>query len=73
MPKAIELRKVIKIVKDYGVKFDPKTGGKHSGKFVKGNKSFPVKTHGMKTMILAYALKGLMKKFELPSDVFENK
>lgn len=36
----------------------------------KGNKSFPVKAHGMKTTILPYALKGLIKKFELPPDVF---
>ncbi|MGR3318752.1 MAG: hypothetical protein ACUZ8O_09765 [Candidatus Anammoxibacter sp.] len=71
MPKALELRKVIKILKDYEITFAPKSGGKHSGRFVKGNKSFPVKTHGMKTMILPYALNGLKKKFGLPSDVFD--
>ena len=70
MPKAIELRKVIKILKDYGIEFDSKSGGKHSGKFIKGNKSFPVKAHGKKTMILPYALNGLIKKFELPADIF---
>ncbi len=71
MPKSLELRKVIDILRDYGVSFDPKTGGRHSGKFVKGNKSFPVKSHGNKTMILPYALKGLVRKFELPDDIFE--
>ncbi|OAD21868.1 hypothetical protein THIOM_002355 [Candidatus Thiomargarita nelsonii] len=71
MPKAIELRKVIKILKPYQIEFHPNTGGKHSGKFIKGSQSFPVKTHGKKTMILPYALNGLIKKFGLPSDVFD--
>ena len=70
MPKALELRKVIEILRTYDIKFNSKTGGKHSGKFIKENKSFPVKAHGMKTTILPYALKGLIKKFELPPDVF---
>ncbi len=71
MPKAIELRKVIKILKPYQIEFHRNTGGKHSGKFIKGIQSFPVKTHGKKTMILPYALNGLIKKFGLPSDVFD--
>jgi hypothetical protein len=71
MPKSLELRKVIAILKEYGIEFDPKSGGRHSGKFFKGNKSFPVKSHGMKTIILPYALKGLIKKFDLPPDVFD--
>ena len=70
MPKPIELRKLIEILKRYGIVFDTKTGGRHSGKFIKGSKSFPVKAHGMKTIILPYALKGLIKKFELPEDIF---
>ncbi len=70
MPKALELRKVIEILRKYRIEFNSKSGGRHSGKFVKGGKAFPVKTHGMKTMILPYALKGLIKKFELPSDIF---
>ncbi len=70
MPKALELRKVIEILRAYDIKFDSKSGGKHSGKFIKENKSFPVKAHGMKTTILPYALKGLIKKFELSPDVF---
>lgn len=71
MLKPKELRKVIKILKKYGIEFKFTGGGKHSGKFYKGTKSFPVKTHGKKTEILPYALKGLIKKFELPNDVFE--
>ncbi len=71
MPKAIELRKVIKVLKSYGIEFDSRSGGRHSGKFVKMGKSFPVKTHGMKTMILPYALNGLIKKFGLPVGVFD--
>ena len=64
MPKAIELRKVIKILKEYEIEFHSNTSGKHSGKFLKGNQSFPVKTHGKKTIILSYALNGLIKKFQ---------
>ncbi|MEK6645764.1 MAG: hypothetical protein AABY84_03710 [Candidatus Firestonebacteria bacterium] len=73
MPKALELRKVIELLKNYGIEFDSKSGGRHSGKFIKMGKSFPVKAHGMKTTILPYALKGLIKKFELPSDIFDKK
>ncbi len=54
MPKPLELRKVIEILRDYGVEFDSKSGGRHHGKFVKAGKSFPVKAHGMKTMILPF-------------------
>ncbi len=71
MPKSLELRKVIRILKEYGIEFDAKSRGRHSGKFVRGNLSFPVKSHGKKTMLLPYALTGLIKKFGLPSDVFD--
>lgn len=71
MPKALELRKVIVILKDFDIEFDAKSGGRHSGKFFRGNKSFPVKSHGKKTMLLPYALKGLIKKFDLPEDIFD--
>jgi len=71
MPKALELRKVIKIIKSYKIEFHSNTGGKHSGKFIRENKSFPVKIHGKKTMILPYALNGLIKKFELSTDIFD--
>jgi hypothetical protein len=71
MPKPLELRKVIKIVKPYDIEFNANTGGKHSGKFIRAKKSFPVKTHGQKTLLLPYALNGLIKKFDLPLDVFD--
>lgn len=51
MPKALELRKVIELLKNYGIEFDSKSSGRHSGKFIKMGKSFPVKAHGMKTTI----------------------
>jgi len=71
MPKALELRKVVKLLKKHGIEFDSKNRGRHSGKFIRDNQSFPVKSHGKKTMILPYALKGLIKKFQLPPDVFD--
>ncbi len=71
MLKIMELRKVIKILSNYDIQFDYASGGRHTGKFYKGGKSFPVKCHGRKTEILAYALKGLIKKFGLPKDIFD--
>ena len=71
MPKAKELRKVIKVLAKYEIKFVYSKGGKHSGRFCKEKRSFPVKTHGKKTEILPYALKGLIKKFNLPDNVFD--
>ena len=70
MPEAKELRKVIRILRRYGIEFTHSRRGKHSGKFFKDNLSFPVKTHGNKTAILPYALKGLIRKFDLPDDIF---
>ena len=71
MLKPMELRKVIKILSDYDIRFDHASGGKHTGKFYRGPKSFPIKCHGRKTDILTYALKGLIKKFDLPKNTFE--
>ena len=71
MPKARELRKVVKVLTKYKIEFKHSTKGKHSGKFYKENISFPVKTHGSKTIILPYALNGLIKKFNLPKNIFE--
>ncbi len=71
MPKPLELRKVIKILKRYGVIYV--TGkGRHS-KFYdpETHKSYPIKSHGKKTLILPYALDDLIEKFDLPADVFE--
>lgn len=70
MPKPKELRKVIRILAKQGIEFAYSKGAKHSGRFYKGKRSFPVKTHGKKTELLSYALKGLIKKFNLPEDLF---
>ena len=34
-------------------------------------KSYPVKSHGKKTLILSYALEDMIRKFDLPADVFD--
>ena len=52
MPKPIELRKIIKILKRFGITYV--TGkGKHP-KFndPEAGKSYPIKSHGKKTLIL---------------------
>ena len=67
----IDLQSESKLSKEYGIEFDAKSRGRHSGKFVRGNLSFPVKAHGKKMMLLPYASTGLIKKFDLPSDVFD--
>ena len=56
MPKALELRKVIKIVGKYGIVYV--TGkGRHPKFFDPQTKrTYPVKAHGKKTMILSYCL-----------------
>jgi len=71
MSKALELRKVIKIVGKYGIVYV--TGkGRHPKFFDPQTKrTYPVKAHGKKTMILSYALNDLMDKFDLPGDIFD--
>ncbi len=70
MPKPVELRKVIKILKKYGIIYI--TGKGRHPKFYdpETHKSYPIKSHGKKTLILVYALEDLIKKFDLPADVF---
>ena len=34
-------------------------------------KSYPVKSHGKKTLVLPYALEDMIKKFDLPADIFD--
>ena len=71
MPKAIELRKVKRVLRKYGIHYI--TGKGRHPKFYDSEtkKSFPVKSHGKKTLILQYALEDLIKKFDLPADTFE--
>lgn len=73
MPKSLELRKVIKIVKKYDIIYV--TGKGRHPKFYDPDtkKSYPIKSHGKKTTILLYALNDLIEKFGLPADVFEKK
>ena len=35
------------------------------------HRNYPVKSHGNKIMILSYALDDLIKKFDLPGDIFD--
>ena len=71
MPNVLELRKVIKIVGKYGIVYV--TGkGRHPKFFDPQTKrTYPVKAHGKKTMILSYALNDLIDKFDLPGDIFD--
>ena len=71
MPKALELRKVIKFLSRFGIVYV--TGKGRHPKFYDPttHKSYPVKSHGRKTLILPYALNDLIEKFDLPADVFD--
>ncbi len=71
MPKALELRKVIKLLAKFGVIY-VRSSGRHP-KFYEPQtkKSYPIKSHGRKTMILSYALNDLIDKFGLPGDIFD--
>jgi len=71
MPKALELRKVIKVLAKYGIVY--KTGKGRHPKFFdpQTKKIYPVKAHGKKTTILSYALDDIIDKFELPGDIFD--
>ena len=71
MPKPLELRKVVRILKKYGIVYV--TGKGRHLKFYDPEtyKSYPVKSHGKKTLILPYALNDMVEKFDLPGDVFE--
>jgi len=72
MPKALELRKVKTRLRRRGIIYV--TGKGRHPKFYdpETKKSYPVKSHGKKTMILFYALEDLIKKFDLPGDIFED-
>ena len=70
MPKPLELRKVQKILKKYGIIYLTGTGRHPKFYDPETHKSYPVKSHGPKTLILPYALDDLITKFDLPGDVF---
>ena len=71
MPKSLELRKVVRILKRFGITYV--TGKGRHPKFYdpETRKSYPIKSHGKKTLILPYALEDLIKKFDLPADIFD--
>ena len=72
MPNNLELRKVIARLQRYGIIFV--TGKGRHPKFYdpESKRSYPVKAHGKNIVILSYALEDLIKKFDLPGDIFEN-
>jgi hypothetical protein len=71
MPNNLELRKVIARLQRHGIIFV--TGKGRHPKFYdpESKRSYPVKSHGKKTIILSYALEDLIKKFDLPGDIFD--
>jgi len=71
MPKPLELKKVVKILKRFGITYV--TGKGRYPKFYdpEAGKSYPVKSHGKKTLVLPYALEDMIKKFDLPADIFD--
>ena len=71
MPKTLELRKVKKALKNYGIIYVIGKGRHPKFYDPETHKSYPIKSHGKKTLILSYALEDLIKKFDLPADVFE--
>ena len=62
MRNNLELRRVVKILKGYGIIYV--TGRGRHPKFYdpETKKSYPIKSHGKKTLILAYALNDLIDK-----------
>jgi len=71
MPKPLELRKVIRLLRKYGIVY-VSGKGRHPKFFnPETSKSYPVKSHGKNTLILPYALNDLIDKFDLPGDVFD--
>ena len=71
MAKPLELRKVIRILRRYGVVYVAGKGRHPKFYDPESRRSYPIKSHGKKTMILPYALEDLVRKFDLPADVFE--
>ena len=69
----LDIRKVKKILKQYGLLYVAGKG-RHP-KFLDSETgiSYPIKSHGKKTMILSYALEDLIKKFDLPADIFDRR
>lgn len=71
MPKPLELRKVRRILKKYGIVYVSGKGRHPKFYDPDTRRSYPIKSHGNKTLLLPYALNDLIDKFELPGDLFE--
>ena len=71
MAKPLELRKVIRILRRYGVVYVAGKGRHPKFYDPESRRSYPIKSHGKKTVILPYALEDLVRKFDLPADIFE--
>jgi hypothetical protein len=71
MPKPLELRKVRRILKKYGIIYVSGKGRHPKFYDPETRRSYPIKSHGNKTLILSYALNDLIDKFDLPGDLFE--
>jgi predicted RNA binding protein YcfA (HicA-like mRNA interferase family) len=73
MPKPLELRKVRRILKKYGIIYVSGKGRHPKFYDPETRRSYPIKSHGNKTLILSYALNDLIDKFDLPGDLFEQR
>ena len=71
MPKPLELRKVRRILKKFGIIYVSGKGRHPKFYDPETRRSYPIKSHGNKTLILSYALNDLINKFDLPGDLFE--
>ncbi len=77
MPNPLELRKVRRILKKYGIIYVSSKGRHPKFYDPESHKSYPIKSHGKKTLILSYALDDLIRqtapadKFDLPGDIFK--
>jgi hypothetical protein len=71
MPKPLELRKVIRRLRDYGVIYV--TGRGRHPKFYDPETKNPTRLSPTvrKRLSSSYALEDMIKKFDLPADVFD--
>ena len=73
MPKPLELRKVRKLLKKYGIIYVSGKGRHPKFYDPETRRSYPIKSHSNKTLILSYALNDLIDKFDLPGDLFDQR
>ena len=61
----------IQVLKRYGIIYEAGKGRHPKFYDPETRRSYPVKSHGNKTLILPYAFEDLTKKFDLPANIFE--